>query len=162
MVEPRLTEEAVDRLKKDMRKTSQELGAASQIAITIRQLESLVRLAEARARVHLREEVISEDAEMAIALMQRSLEQVGIDVTTGKIDIDTIMVGKPKSLQDKLQRVLGVISEMGVSDAVKDEDLFKALEEDHDIKRAEAVKLIGVLLRDGAIYNPRPGYYRRT
>ena len=90
LVEPQLTEEAVDRLKKDMRKTSQELGAASQIAITIHQLESLVRLAEARARVHLREEVTAEDAGAAIALMQSSLEQVGVDVTTGKIDIDTI------------------------------------------------------------------------
>lgn len=51
--------------------------------------------------------------------MQRSLEQVGIDVAMGKIDIDTIMTGKPRSLQDKLQRVLGVVSEMDkVSGAV--------------------------------------------
>jgi replicative DNA helicase Mcm len=78
------------------------LGAASPIVITIRQLESLVRLAEARARVHLREEVTAEDAGAAIALMQSSLEQVGINVTMGKIDIDVIMTGKPRSLQDKL------------------------------------------------------------
>jgi replicative DNA helicase Mcm len=165
LVEPRLTEEAVDHLKNfylDMRKTSQELGAASPITITIRQLESLVRLAEAKARVHLREEVTAEDAGSAIALMQSSLEQVGVDVTTGKIDIDTIMTGKSRSLQDKLWRVLNVVSEMGVSDAVKNEELFQILTEDHGLTRTEAGKLIGILMKDGVIYSPRPSYYRRT
>jgi hypothetical protein len=43
----------------------------------------------------------------------------------GKIDIDVIMTGKPRSLQDKLHWVLGVISEMErMFDAVKDEELF--------------------------------------
>ena len=37
------------------------------VAITARQLESLVRIAEARARVALREEVLAEDAEQAIS-----------------------------------------------------------------------------------------------
>lgn len=165
-LKPQLTEEATDRLKGfylDMRSKSGDLGGGSPIAITVRQLESLVRISEARAREHLREEVTVEDAEAAITLMQHSLEQVGIDVTTGKIDIDVIMTGKPKSLVDKLQRVLSVITEMEkVSGAVKDEDLFKALEEDHGIKRAEAVRFIGVLMKDGIIYSPRPGYYLKT
>ncbi len=45
---------------------------------------------------------------------------------------------------------------------MKDEDLFDALMEDHGIGRAEAARLIGVLMRDGTIYSPRPGYYKRT
>lgn len=63
----------------------------------------------------------------------------------------------------QLQKVLGVISEMErVTGVVKDEDLFGALLEDHGIGRAEAARLIGVLMRDGTIYSPRPGYYKRT
>lgn len=139
------------------------MDEASAISITARQLESLVRLAEARARVHLREQVIVEDAEAVIALMQRSLEQVGIDVTTGEIDIDILYTGKPRSLQMQLQKVLSIISEMErVSGTVRDDDLFEALLQDHGINRSEAARLIGVLMRDGTIYSPRPGFYKKT
>ncbi|MCW3992892.1 MAG: minichromosome maintenance protein MCM, partial [Candidatus Bathyarchaeota archaeon] len=163
---PVLTREVVERFRDfylKMRTASMEGGEASAISITPRQLESLVRLAEARARVHLREEVNVEDAEAVIALMQRSLEQVGIDVTTGEIDIDLIMTGKPRSLQVQLQKVLNVVTEMErITGVVRDDDLFNALLEDHQISRADAAKLIGVLMRDGTIYSPRPGYYKRT
>ncbi len=165
-INPVITEEVVDSFSDfyvKMRSASLEGGEASAISITARQLESLVRLAEARARAHLRAEVTVEDAEAVIALMQRSLEQVGIDVTTGELDIDILYTGKPRSLQMQLQKVLGVISEMErVTGVVKDEDLFGALLEDHGIGRAEAARLVGVLMRDGTIYSPRPGYYKRT
>jgi len=165
-LKPSMTVEVMERFKDfylKMRSASAEGGEASAITITPRQLESLVRLAEARARVHLREEVTIEDAESVIALMQRSLEQVGIDVSTGEIDIDLIMTGKPRSLQVQLQRVLSVITEMErITGVVKDDDLFEALLQDHQIGRAEAARLIGVLMRDGTIYSPRPGYYKRT
>ncbi len=62
-----------------MRSASETEG--SPVAITARQLESLVRVAEARARVALRKEVTAEDAEAAIAIMKRSLEEVGIDMS---------------------------------------------------------------------------------
>jgi replicative DNA helicase Mcm len=165
-IRPVMAGEVVERFRDfymKMRSASVEGGEASAISITPRQLESLVRLAEARARVHLREDVNVEDAEAVIALMQRSLEQVGIDVATGEIDIDLIMTGKPRSLQVQLQKVLSVITEMErITGVVKDDDLFDALLEDHQISRADAAKLIGVLMRDGTIYSPRPGYYKRT
>jgi len=145
-----------------MRKSSASNDQDMAISITARQLESLVRIAEARARLHLREEVSIEDVEAAINLMKRSLEQVGIDVTTGEIDIDILYTGKPRSLQMQLQKVLGVVSDMErITGVVKDEDLFNTLMEDHGIGRAEAARLIGVLMRDGTIYIPRPGYYRK-
>ena len=165
-IDPVMTDEVFESFRDfyvKMRSASIEGGEASAISITARQLESLVRLSEARARVHLREEVTREDAEAVIALYSRSLEQVGIDVTTGEIDIDIIYTGKPRSLQMQLQKVLGVIGEMErVSGVVQDEDLFTAMLEDHGIARSEAARLIGVLMRDGTIYSPRPGYYKRT
>ena len=95
--------------------------------------------------------------------MQKSLEQVGVDVQTGQIDIDILYSGKPRSLQTQLQKLLQVISEMErVSGSVRDDDLYDALQSDHGIGRAEAARLIGVLMKDGTIYSPRPGYYKRT
>jgi replicative DNA helicase Mcm len=165
-IDPTMSVDVLERFRDyyvQMRAASIEGGEASAISITARQLESLVRLAEARARVHLREEVTIEDAEAVIALTQRSLEQVGIDVTTGEIDIDILYTGKPRSLQNQLQKVLQVVSEMErISGTVKDEDLFDALIQDHGVSRAESARLIGVLMRDGTIYSPRPGYYKRT
>jgi replicative DNA helicase Mcm len=165
-IDPILTEAVVQAFQDfyvKMRTASLEGGEASAVSITARQLESLVRLAEARARVHLREEVTVEDAEAAIALMQRSLEQVGIDVETGEIDIDILYTGKPRSLQVQLQAVLGVIGEMErIEGMVSDDDLYEALSSDHGIGRTDAARLIGVLMRDGTIYSPRPGYYKRT
>lgn len=165
-IKPKITEDVVERFKGfylKMRSASSEGGEASAISITARQLESLVRLAEARARVHLRSVVTIEDAEAVITLMRKSMEQVGIDITTGEIDIDIIYTGKPRSLQIQLQKVLSVIVEMEQATGVaKEEDLYNTLQEDHMIGRAEAARLIGVLMRDGTIYSPRPGVYKRT
>jgi len=107
-MKPVLTKEALERLKDfylAMRSASEAEGTP--IAITARQLESLVRVAEAKARLALRKEVLAEDAETAIAIMKRSLEEVGIDVSSRKFDIDIIMTGKPKSVRDKLSVILG-------------------------------------------------------
>ena len=79
-----------------MRSASEDEG--SPIAITARQLESLIRVSEARARVALRKKVTAQDAEAAITIMQRSLSEVGIDVSLDKVDIDIIMTGRPKSV----------------------------------------------------------------
>jgi len=120
-------------------------------------------MAESRARAHLREEVTIEDAEGAINMMQKSLEQVGIDVDTGQMDIDLLYTGKPRSLQNQLQKVLQVIGEMErVSGSVKEVDLYDALNTDFGINRSEAARFLSVLVKDGTIFMPRPGYYRRT
>ena len=165
-IKPRITEEVMERFKEfylKMRSASSEGGEASAISITARQLESLVRLSEARARVQLRNIVTVEDAEAVIALMRKSMEQVGIDVATGEIDIDIIYTGKPRSLQMQLQKVLSVIVDMERTTGVaKEEDLYEALQEDHMIERSDAAKLISILMRDGTIYSPRPGVYKRT
>ena len=164
-IKPILTEDVITRFRDfyvKMRTSSAEGGESSAVAITARQLESLVRLAEARARAHLRTEVTKEDAEAVITLMQSSLEQVGIDVSTGQIDIDILYTGKPRSLQTQLQKVLGKIAELERTGPVKDEDLYETLANDEGINRSEAAKLIGTLMRDGTIYSPRPGYYRRS
>ena len=95
-MKPVLTKEALERLKDFylvMRSASEAEGTP--VAITARQLESLVRVAEAKARMALRKEVLAEDAETAVAIMKRSLEEVGIDVSSRKFDIDIIMTGKP-------------------------------------------------------------------
>jgi replicative DNA helicase Mcm len=144
-----------------MRSASEAEG--SPVAITARQLESLVRVAEARARVALRKEVTAEDAEAAIALMRRSLEEVGIDLSSYKMDIDLIMTGKPKSVRDKLQIILSVLIEMEKETGmVEKAALISELEVKHKIPRVEIERMIWQLLREGTIYEHREGYLKKT
>jgi replicative DNA helicase Mcm len=163
-VKPVLTQEALKRLNDfylAMRAASDTEG--SPVAITARQLESLVRTAEARARVALRKDVLAEDAEAAIAMMKMSLGEVGIDMSSYKMDIDIIMTGKPKSMRDRLQTILSTLIEMEKETGIVEKAaLLSELDVKYNISRGEAERLIGQLLREGTIYEPREGYLKRT
>ena len=163
-VRPVLGDEALRRLNDfylAMRSASEAEG--SPVAITARQLESLVRTAEARARAALRKEVTAEDAEAAVAIMKRSLEEVGIDLSSYKMDIDIIMTGKPKSVRDRLQTVLSTLMAMEKDTGIVEKRaLLDELETVHKVPRGEAERLIGQLLREGTIYSPREEYLKKT
>lgn len=163
-IKPALTEGATQSIKDfylAMRSASESEG--SPVAITARQLESLVRITEARARAALRKEVTAEDAEAAIAMMKRSLEEVGIDMSSSKWDIDIIMTGRPKSMRDKLQVVLSTLMELERETGIVERTtLLNELEEKQKVPRGEAEHLIGQLLREGTIYEPKEGYVKKT
>jgi replicative DNA helicase Mcm len=163
-IRPVLSKEALKHLGDfylAMRSASETEG--SPVAITARQLESLVRIAEARARVALKKEVSAEDAEAAIAIMKRSLEEVGIDVTSYKMDIDLIMTGKPKSVRDKMQVVISVLMQMEKETGVVEKQaLVTELETKHNISRADIERMIGQLLREGTVYEPREDCLKKT
>ncbi len=144
-------------------RTAPEPSAESPVAITVRQLESVVRVAEARARIALRETVTAEDAEAAIGLMTKSLSQVGVDLATGRPDIDTLMTGKPKSVRDKLQAVLSTVFQLERETGIaKEEDVYEALRTEYGVERGEASALIGQLRRDGTLYSPKEGYIKKA
>jgi replicative DNA helicase Mcm len=144
-----------------MRAASETEG--SPVAITARQLESLVRVAEARARVALKKEVSADDAEAAIAIMKRSLEEVGIDISSYKMDIDLIMTGKPKSVRDKMQVVLSTLMAMEKETGLVEKTLLVSeLESKYNVSRVESERILGQLLREGTIYEPREGCLKKT
>ena len=163
-VKPALGLDALKRLKEfylAMRSASETEG--SPIAITARQLESLVRISEARARVALRKEVSAEDAEAAIVIMKKSLEEVGIDLSSFKVDIDIIMTGKPKSIRDRLHIILSSLMDMEKQTGIVEKDaLVSELENKHQIPRGEIERMISQLLREGTIYEPREGCLKKT
>jgi len=163
-LKPILTQEALDQLKDFyllMRSASETEGTP--VAITARQLESLIRVAEARARVALRDKVTLEDAERAINIMKTSLEQVGIDISSHKFDIDIIMTGKPKSLRDKLSIILGLVTSLEKETGIVDKErLLERLQTEFDILAGEAERLIGQMLKEGTLFAPRDGFLKKT
>ncbi len=164
-VKPTLSDKAMKRLKEfylEMRAVTEKIEG-SPIAITARQLESLVRLAEARARIALRGEISAEDAEAAIVIMNKSLEEVGIDLSTHMRDIDIIMVGKPKSMQDKLRVILNEVVEMSKETGmVEKKILVDEIRDKHKIDVPDIQRLIGRMIKDGTIYEPRSGFLKKV
>ncbi|GFH06571.1 MCM domain-containing protein, partial [Haematococcus lacustris] len=72
-VKPVLSDAAKERLQAFYMQLREQVAPGTSMPITARQLESLVRLAEARARVDLREEVTAQDAEDVIEIMREGL-----------------------------------------------------------------------------------------
>jgi len=163
-IDPELTEDVVAELRQYYLKMRSMSGSTeSPVAITPRQLEALVRLSEARAKSFLRNKVQVEDARAIIRLMTLSLQDVGIDMATGKMDIDVIMTGKPKSLRDKMQVVLSTFADLEKQlGIVEDSTLYQALSRKVDITDDEARRLVDQLIREGIIYSPKPGHLKRT
>ncbi len=164
-LEPKLSDEAVKVLNDFYlrMRASSAASTDSPIAITPRQLEALVRLSEARARASLKSEVTSEDAQAIIRLVTISLQNVGIDTTTGKIDIDVIMTGKPKSLRDLMQIVRTNVSELEDEDGVAEiAKLLTKLVDEVGLDEDDVRKALNQLLKEGLLYSPKPGYLKRT
>jgi len=160
-ITPVLTPEAEDRLHEFYLKM-REASSDGSMAITLRQLESLVRIAEARARAALRAEVTVEDAEAAILIMNRSLEDVGIDVVTMKVDVDNIMTGKPKSMRDALAVLLDIIVELQKETGLVEVKAVLDEAERRGIQRDDGERYLAQLRREGSVYEPREGYVKKT
>lgn len=72
------------------------LGGKKTISATPRQLESMIRLAEAHARIRLSSTVDPDDIMEARRLMQVATQQAAVDPRTGTIDMDLITTGNPR------------------------------------------------------------------
>ncbi|MDT7866124.1 MAG: ATP-binding protein [Desulfurococcales archaeon] len=114
-VRPRLTPQArklVEEFFVEMRSSAlsyQAQGSQAPIPITARQLEAIIRLAEAHARMALRDEVTEEDAEAAIRLMSAYLQSVGLDVESGVVDVGAIMTGAGFTTRRLMSVIVDVI-----------------------------------------------------
>ena len=164
-IEPILSEEAEKELRSFYLKMRSVSGSSTESPITItpRQLEALVRLSEARARAFLRDSVTVEDARAIIRLVNVSLQDVGIDTTTGKMDIDIIMTGKSKSLRDAMSMVRTAIADLEKeTGTVEETKLYETLMKRSGLEEDDAKKVVSQLLKEGIIYSPKPGHLKKT
>jgi replicative DNA helicase Mcm len=165
---PRLSDEASQRILeyyKDLRSESRgsdEEGGAPMLAITPRQLESLVRLSEARAKMALRNEVLYEDASSVIRLMEQCMNQLGRDVETGRFDADRLMTGQSTRTRSKIMRIEEVVYrvERRSEEGGKVVDIVKEAEE-QGLEERDVLKVIEDMKRDGLLYEPRDGWVKK-
>ncbi|MBS3070434.1 minichromosome maintenance protein MCM [Candidatus Micrarchaeota archaeon] len=157
---PQLTPDATERIK-DFYVQLRALGAKTQtFPVTPRDLEGLVRLAEASAKMRLSTQVELQDAEYAIALKDFVLNLVFVDKATGKIDADVILTGTSKAKRDKIFTILNIVRELQREfDMVETHEVLKRATE-HGVDEQDAVKIIDELKTKGELYSPKAGFVK--
>jgi replicative DNA helicase Mcm len=166
---PILTQEAINEIHefyvtlRSAYTSSGNAEGANTVTITARQLEGIVRLAEARARVRLSSSVTKTDAKSAIDLIKYSLEQVAIDPETGKLDYDAFASGITSKKRNRLNILLGVIDSIHKESAGESfTDAIVITEGESEGLSLDFIKsAISDLVRQGTLYRPEPGKLRK-
>ncbi|GAG89792.1 unnamed protein product, partial [marine sediment metagenome] len=110
---PILSEEAKERIKEFYLKLRDQYDSEDAIiSILARNLDALVRLSEAYAKMALRDVVTKEDVEDIIKLFKRFLKDTGYDEISGKIDMDRIFVGQSRSNLNRLESLMNKLKEI--------------------------------------------------
>ncbi|OYT62824.1 AAA family ATPase [Methanosarcinales archaeon ex4484_138] len=135
----------------------------SPVPVTARQLEALVRLAEASARIRLSNSITTDDVDRVIRIVTMSLEQVMKDPETGMLDADIISVGTSKSQRDKIHVIISIIKELaGKNDGLAPREEVVALGVEKGINKEKIEDMLTRLKNSGEIYEPRHGYVQLT
>ncbi|HTY43664.1 MAG TPA: AAA family ATPase, partial [Patescibacteria group bacterium] len=161
-IKPKLTDEAVEEIKNfyiELRnKPVSSEGALKPIPISARQLQALIRMSEASAKIRLSPVVTREDSKRAIDIVKYYLMQVGYDYESKTFDIDRISGKFTSSQRGKIFTVRDVITnlENKLGKMIPVEEIEKELE--GKMKKEEIEEAINKLNSEGTIYIPRRGY----
>lgn len=161
-IEPRLTAEAIDIIRNYYMKM-RNVDSEGMITVTPRQLEGLIRLSTARARLLLKDKVEADDAERSIYLVQRMLETAGVDVNTGKVDLG-VLHGKPHSEISRLKVFMEVFNALSGQDKndVEEKNFINELARTGKFSEEEARAFIRKAMQNGQIYERKPGFYAKA
>lgn len=96
-----------------MRKLGEDVRAAERrITATTRQLESMIRLSEAHAKMRLSDVVTADDVREAVRLIKSALKQAATDARTGLIDMSLLTEGTSSSERRRRQDLKNAVLEV--------------------------------------------------
>jgi len=163
---PVMSDAAADEIKEFYvgLRNSPQGGESEQRAIPIsaRQLEAIVRLSEASAKLRLSNKVTRGDAQLAIRLTKYCLTQIGLDQETGQIDIDRFSTSMPSSQRNKIVIVKEIINKLGAEKG-KSIELAEIISEatEKGVQENQIDEIIEKLKRSGDIFEPKRGYIQK-
>jgi replicative DNA helicase Mcm len=154
---PILSDEAKDALESYYLKLRGLADANKPVPITARQIEALVRLGEASARIRLSNTIEAADAERVIHIVDACLRQVAYDAESGSFDIDKLVTGVPKSQRDIIRSIKEVIRDMGGESREARVDQVLEIVTGQGFAKEKIEQMIKMLLREGEALEPRSG-----
>ena len=162
--EPILSDEAADKLIEfyvewRAKYSNPESGS---VPLTARQLEAMVRLAEASAKIRLDDTVRIDDAERAVKLVESSLRQLGTN-EAGEFDIDQLETGISSTQRSKIHTLLDILDKLETEkgDRILLEDVITAGKA-KDMDETTIRDVIDKLKQKGDIYEPTSGYIKKA
>ncbi len=162
-IKPRITQEALEEIKRYYMKMRSSGGEGEEgikaIPISARQLEALVRLAEASAKSRLSKEATKRDAKVAIDLVHHTLSAIGLDPETGKFDIDRITTGVTASQRSAIAVVKEIVTDLeeAVGKVIPVEDILREAEI-KGVSEDDALETLEKLKRSGDLFSPKQGF----
>ncbi|KAH2069636.1 hypothetical protein KXW21_003431 [Aspergillus fumigatus] len=143
----------------NMRKLGDDIRSSDRrITATTRQLESMIRLSEAHARMRLSPEVTADDVEEAVRLIRSAIKQAATDSRTGLIDMSLLTEGTSASerrSREALKRaLLSVVDDLcSGGGAARWAEVFRILSENSSIEvdGAQFADAVRALEAEGAV-----------
>jgi DNA replication licensing factor MCM4 len=133
-------------------------ASEKRITATTRQLESLIRLSEAHARMRFSDFVELADVKEASRLMREAIRTSAMDPRTGKIDMGMLNTGTgsgQRKMRDDMRRgILGVLDSAGNGGrGIKWTEVVRLLGEQSSVKvdSAEFTEVIKALENEGLV-----------
>ncbi|MGE0793570.1 MAG: minichromosome maintenance protein MCM [Candidatus Woesearchaeota archaeon] len=163
---PKLSNEALEEIENyyvKIRSSGSESDASiKSVPITARQLEALIRLTEASAKIRLSQIATREDAKKAIELLHYALGQIMLDPETGKLDIDRITTGITASQRSYISIVKEVISnlEKTLGKTIPMTEIIKECES-KGMQTSQIEEVIEKLTRSGDLFRPKNNFISR-
>ncbi|NMC88979.1 MAG: minichromosome maintenance protein MCM, partial [Methanomicrobiales archaeon] len=128
------------------------------VPVTARQLEALVRLAEASARMRLSNTIDTEDTDRILRIVDACLRQVAYDAESGSFDIDKLVTGVTKSQRDIIRSVKETVRNLSGESGgqAKIDEVIDILTQ-QGFSRDRIEYAIEQLKRGGELLEPRHG-----
>jgi len=167
-VEPRLSKEAKEILADyfvKIRQKAKKVEGFLRVPLSARQLEAVLRLAEAHARMHLRDEVTVEDAKRAIELHNWAIRQLLPEIAG---DFDLLVGGRPLSEYVIMRIIEEVVKELddgevgAPHEAVVQEALDRLKQKGYETSKRQVEAILNALVNEGKISRYGSGFYRLT
>ncbi|XP_002747384.1 DNA helicase MCM8 isoform X1 [Callithrix jacchus] len=142
----------------ELRKQSQRLNSSP---ITTRQLESLIRLTEARARLELREEATKEDAEDIVEIMKYSMLGTYSD-EFGNLDFERSQHGSGMSNRSTAKRFISALNNIAerTYNNIFQFHQLRQIAKELNIQVADFENFIGSLNDQGYLLKKGPKVYQ--
>ena len=166
-INPKITNEAIEEIKEyyvSMRNSGKNNeGGIKAVPITARQLEALIRLSEASAKIRQSPIVAREDAKKAIEMVDYCLNQIAKDSETGQIDIDRLggkITASQRSGLSSVKEIISALEEQLQSKMIPIENIVEAARE-KKLSPDQVEDMLEKLRRSGDIFEPRRGFVQR-
>lgn len=145
--------------------TTDGIGDVSQVLLVARNLDGIVRMCEAYAKMALRPTILESDVDAIIALMNHSLHDIGFDPATNKMDMDRLLLGESTKKRQNIQLLFSQIQDLSnanLNSPISYDDIWDLAARITGMTETLVKDCLENWVKDGVLHRPKghPEEYR--